>query len=127
MNAQFHPLDTLTLPFYEGRRDVPFGHIVRLEGEGNYTQIVFTDGTRLMVALTLKTLLTRLPQELFVRLHRKHLINRAYLLLTDRRRHEARMSNGDCLPVSRRKAGHFFRNEVVTPPQYPPRPDTGQC
>jgi two-component system, LytTR family, response regulator len=70
--------EALLLPFRAGRWWVDFGQIVWLEGIGNYTSCVFADGSQLVVALTLKRLFDRMPASQFVRLHRKHLINRAF-------------------------------------------------
>jgi len=99
----------MLLPFTLGRRRVPFCQIVRLEGVGNYTLFVFTDNTRLIVALTLKRLTARLPVGLFLRPHRKHLLNLTHLNSIDQIRYVADMSNGDCVAVSRRKAAGFCR------------------
>jgi two-component system LytT family response regulator len=112
----------LTLPFWGGRRKMPMHRIVRLEGEGNYTLFHFADGSQLMVSLTLKKMETRLSPKLFVRLHKKNIINLLYLesIQPDRQQISAWLSNGDRVEVSRRKASRFiklakgFQQELLT-------------
>ncbi len=96
--------EALRLPFNEGHRWVDLRQIVRLEGIGNYTTFFFADGSTLLVAITIKRLQNRMPTGTFVRLHRKHLVNRSHvasiqpLLLT------VRLTNGDSLKIARRRA-----------------------
>ncbi len=77
--------------------------IVRLEGEGNYTQFFFADGSRLMVALTLKRILTRLPPDQFARLHRKHVVNWAFVAHIRLNDSVVLLTNGDEISIARRR------------------------
>jgi hypothetical protein len=45
-----------------------------LESNQNYTYCHFSDGSSLLVALTLKVLLSRLPTDALIRVHRKHFL-----------------------------------------------------
>lgn len=100
----------LMLPFSSYRRKVPMHHIVRLQGEGNYTIIHFYDGTRLMISLTLKIMEGRLSPGIFARSHKKNIINLLYLseLHPDHQSLTVSLTNGDRVDVSRRKASHFM-------------------
>ena len=104
-------LSDVTLPFWGYRKALPMHKIVRLEGEGNYTLFHFSDGTRLMVSLTLKKMASRLSPGVFARPHKKNIVNLLYLEEThpSRQQHTVQLSNGDCIEVSRRKASTFFR------------------
>jgi two-component system, LytTR family, response regulator len=103
-----HPLpEALLLPFQSGRRWVGLQQIIRLEGNGNYTTLFFTDGSHLMVALTLKRLLKRIPDGTFVRPHRKHLINRAFIVGVHASTFTIDLSNGDSVCIARRRASAF--------------------
>jgi two-component system, LytTR family, response regulator len=93
----------LCLPFQAGQRWVDFGNIVRLEGIGNYTNCVFADGSQLLVALTLKRLQARIPAGLFLRSHRKHLINRTHVTTVHRPTSAVLLANGERLAISRRR------------------------
>ncbi|AQG81823.1 LytTR family transcriptional regulator [Spirosoma montaniterrae] len=108
--GQFDMSD-LTLPFWGYRKKMPMHRIVRLEGEGNYTVFHFDDGTQLMVSLTLKKMQSRLPSNVFVRPHKKNIINLLYLegIHPDRQQLSVSLVNGDRVEVSRRKASNFIR------------------
>jgi two-component system LytT family response regulator len=125
--AQQFAIPDLTLPFWRFRRKMPAHRIVRLEGEGNYTLFHFADGSQLMVSLTLKKMQSRLPANVFVRLHKKNIINLMYLneihpdrFSTGKSQLSVSLINGDRVEVSRRKASEFiqqvrgFRQELLT-------------
>jgi two-component system, LytTR family, response regulator len=95
--------DGLVLPFPTGRRWVSLQQIIRLEGDGNYTTFFFADGSRLMVALTIKRLLARVPADKFIRIHRKHLINRAFVAGIQEGSFSIDLSNGDSISIARRR------------------------
>ena len=101
----------LTLPFPGTRRKMPMHRIVRLEGEGNYTLFHFADGTRLMVSLTLKKIEGRLSPRVFVRPHKKNIINMLYVnaIHPDHQQLCVSLINGDRVEVSRRKASRFIK------------------
>ena len=101
----------LTLPFLGSRRKMPMHRIVRLEGEGNYTVFHFADGSQLMVSQTLKKMESRLSPKVFVRPHKKNIINLLYLesIQPDRQQMSVSLVNGDRVEVSRRKANRFIR------------------
>jgi two-component system, LytTR family, response regulator len=103
-------LPDMTLPFWGQRKKVPVYRIMRLEGEGNYTILHFSDGTQLMVSLTLKKLESRLPPALFVRPHKKNIINLLYLQeVRPNKTMMVSLTNGEEIEVSRRKATQFMK------------------
>ncbi len=104
------PLPSLVLPFWDCRKSVPSQRIVRVEGEGNYSVFHFNDGTQLTVSLTLKRLESRLPANVFVRLHKKHIVNLLYLkgINAHRRQLTVDLTTGEQLDVSRRKSALFL-------------------
>lgn len=101
----------LTLPFWGYRKKMPMHRIVRLEGEGNYTLFHFADGTQLMVSLTLKKMESRLSPKVFVRPHKKNIINLLYLegIHPDAQQLSVSLANGHRVEVSRRKASRFMK------------------
>ncbi len=113
--SQFDMPD-LMLPFWGCRKKMPMHRIVRLEGEGNYTLFHFADGSRLMVSLTLKKMEARLSPKVFVRPHKKNIINMLYLedihdgnIETDDNHLSVSLMNGHRVEVSRRKASSFIK------------------
>lgn len=109
--ARHFQMSDLTLPFWGYRKKMPMYRIIRLEGEGNYTRFHFNDGSELMVSLTLKKLEARLPAVLFVRLHKKNIINLMYLedIEYDSQQVSVILSNGSRVEVSRRKTNQFIK------------------
>lgn len=101
----------LLLPFQKGREWVNFDQIVRLEGTGNYTTCIFADGSELLVALTLRRLADRLPEAVFVRPHKKHIVNRTHVEQVYVHRPALQLANGDRVAIARRRAEQF-RNEM---------------
>ena len=103
----------LLLPFCGHRKKMPMHQIVRLEGEGNYTVFHFANGSRLMVSLTLKKLEERLFPKVFVRSHKRNIVNLLYLesIHSDPTRQHLCVSlvNGDRVDVSRRKMSGFIK------------------
>lgn len=97
----------LSLPFPKGRRWVPLARIIRLEGIGNYTNVYFTDGTKLLVALTLKVLEERVPAGTMIRPHRKHLLNWQYVQAVHPVLQEVILYNGERFALARRRVSEF--------------------
>ncbi len=104
-------MSDLTLPFWGCRKKMPMHRIVRLEGEGNYTLFHFADGSQLIVSLTLKKMESRLSSKVFVRPHKKNIINLLYLdgIHPDQQQPSVSLINGDRIEVSRRKASRFIK------------------
>lgn len=71
--------DKISLSTAEELRVVSIKDIVRCESMGNYTQVYFTDGGKLLVTKTLKDFDRRLGPEGFLRVHQSHLINQSYI------------------------------------------------
>jgi DNA-binding LytR/AlgR family response regulator len=116
----------LRLPFQEGGRWVSFDQIVRLEGVGNYTSCVFAGGSALLVALTLRRLADRIPAGAFVRPHRKHLVNRAFIVRIRRDDPVVQLTNGERLEIARRRIWQLRRELHAQPPSLTaPAPPTG--
>ena len=69
---------TLVLPTMEGFELVKTGHIVRLQGNGNFTDIYLQDGRKKMVCRVLGFFENLLPAE-FIRVHRSHIVNTDFI------------------------------------------------
>ncbi len=99
------PGPALSLPFPKGQRIISIRHIVRLEAQQNYTYCYFSDGSSLLVALTLKVLLSRLPPDALIRLHRKHAVNPGFVAEWNSVGSFVRLQTGEQLAISRRRNG----------------------
>lgn len=106
------------LPGYRHIRNAQL--IVRLEGDGNYTNVYLdADPTPLLVSRTLKWFEDQLPT--FIRLSKSTLVNPGYIeqiKKTDPKTVYLRLSDGHQLLVARRRIGETLsrlkqRNESV--------------
>lgn len=86
---------------------LPAESILRIQSDENYCHIVAATGdggaARHMVRMTLKEAAGRLPERMFVQVHRSHLVNIRCVteLMRDGHRRALCLTNGDRVPVSR--------------------------
>jgi two-component system LytT family response regulator len=99
----------LTLYHSKGFNIVDVEKIVRLESDGNYTLIYLSNKTKLVVTRLLKDFEEVLDCDLFVRIHKSHIINLSYLqqYVFDDVGY-AILENGEKVEISRRKASLLF-------------------
>lgn len=92
----------LALPTVNGAIFFSTAEIIRLEGEGNYTQFFLSGNRKYLSSKTMKEYEDILVQHRFIRIHKSHLVNRAFI---DRYRHEGSvlMKDNTVLPVSRQR------------------------
>ncbi|WP_229311508.1 LytR/AlgR family response regulator transcription factor [Larkinella rosea] len=114
-------LPDIVLPFWGQRRKIPAYRITWLEGKGNYTVVHFSDGSEMIVSLTLKKLEGRLPSEIFVRPHKKSIINLLYLQeIRTGKSVSICLANGNEIEVSRRKTTQFMKLVVAFQQEFLP-------
>lgn len=78
--------------------------IVRCESDSNYTHIKMITGNRITVAMTLKSIESKLSQTKFIRVHQSHLVNKNKIVEITRGEHfELVLVNGERIPISHRK------------------------
>jgi len=94
---------SIELPYINRRQTVQFDQIVRLEADVNYTLIYFCDGSQLLVARTLKRFYNQLPASDFIRAHRKHVVNRAFVGSLSSAGYSLQLLTGETIGISRRK------------------------
>jgi two-component system, LytTR family, response regulator len=81
---------------------IPIDKIVRLEGDCNYT-VVYTQNKKYVSARTLKRFEEVLDKNLFVRVHKSHIINMSYMNNVKLNNGEIRFNEGKSIEISRRK------------------------
>ncbi|MFN0037442.1 MAG: LytR/AlgR family response regulator transcription factor [Saprospiraceae bacterium] len=86
----------------EGTHFVPLADLFRVEAMSNYARIFVRNSKPITVSKTLKDLEESLPSNIFLRIHKSHLVNLLHIknLLPEQR---LSLSNGDVLEVSRRR------------------------
>lgn len=91
----------LALASSEGTYFVIPSEIIRCEGDNNYSRFIFREGKPFLVSRTLKEYDELLTDHGFIRVHKSHLVNKAYVQRYDREGN-LWMSDGSHVPVSRR-------------------------
>ncbi len=92
----------LAVPTVSGAVFFSPAEIIRLEGEGNYTQFYLTQNRKYLSAKTMKEYEEILLQHNFLRIHKSHLVNKSFI---DNYRNEGLVILKDktSLPVSRQR------------------------
>lgn len=110
MQQPKNKLHKLAVPTLEGLLFFDISDIVHLEANSNYTNIYFTDKSKIIASKTLKEFEEILPEDIFFRPHHSYLINLNYI-----KRYikgdggQIEMSNGMFADVSRRKKEEFLK------------------
>jgi two-component system LytT family response regulator len=76
--------------------------IIRVESSSNYSRVFFTNRPPLVVCKILQWFEDLLPPEGFVRVHRSHLVNRAFIAERPAETYLL-LQGGQVVPVSRRR------------------------
>jgi len=103
-------LHKLAIPALEGLFFYDINEVVHLEANSNYTNIYFSNKTKIVASKTLKEFEELLPEEFFFRTHHSHIINLNYI-----KRYikgdggQIEMQNGNYVDVSRRKKDEFLK------------------
>lgn len=89
-------------------------HIIRVEAASNYSKVYFVDRRLAMVlAASLIRVEEILPASSFVRVHRSHLINKAFIRKIHGGEHKVvELINGETIAISRRKKKLVKREAV---------------
>ena len=86
---------------HSGFIEVNVSNIIRIEGQNTYSKIYFTNRPPLLVSKILKWFEDTLVENGFVRVHKSHLVNGAFICRQPRA-NLIRLQNGEVVPVSRR-------------------------
>ena len=87
---------------------IPINKIVRLEGDCNYT-VIYTQNNKYISARTLKHFEGILDKNIFVRVHKSHLINMQFMKEVRPSNSEIKFDEGKPIEVSRRKLKEVVR------------------
>lgn len=80
---------------------IDLNEIIYSEASNNYSKLILTDGSRLLISKTLKDVQEVLEEEHFLRVHRQYLINLNHVKQFNRNEGVLTMDNGDHIPVAR--------------------------
>jgi two-component system LytT family response regulator len=103
-------LHKLAIPTLDGLFFYDINDVVQLEANSNYTNIYFSNKTKVIASKTLKEFEEILPEDIFFRAHHSHIINLNYI-----KRYikgdggQIELQNGNYVDVSRRKKDEFLK------------------
>jgi two-component system LytT family response regulator len=106
----FSAIDKIVIPTSHGFNVLDIEDIIHLEADGCYTTIAIKNGKNTLVSRTLKDFEDTLPQELFFRVHKSHLINLNHIKdYSNISGGFITMIDGRQIEISRRKAPFFIQ------------------
>ena len=101
-------MQLICIPHSKGLALLPPLQIIRVQASNSYSKIYMATGQVLVVAKVLNWFQDLLPTDMFVRVHRSHLVNKAYMTHISRSPTLAlQLSNGDTVAISRRNMAKF--------------------
>jgi two-component system LytT family response regulator len=107
-------MSQILIPTCKGTKTVLEENIIRIEASSNYCKIFLNNERPLVVAKVLHWFQDNLPEDIFCRIHRTHIINRMYIneIIESSM---VKLSNGDLVQISRRRksfAGEFLKQSA---------------
>ena len=109
INTHSQKTHKIIIPITQGFTILEAENIIRFEAEDCYTKIFLNDGKKLTISKTLKEFEAVVPNQIFFRIHKSHLINLKYLNeYSHRDGGYAKMNDGSKLQLSRRKVKSFI-------------------
>lgn len=101
-------MDRIALPAQEGITYLQLEDILYLKSEGNYTLFYCQDGSHPIVTKAIKEYEATLPEKDFFRVHQSYIVHAAFVRKFVRDESIAIMSNGDHIPVAKRRRQEFL-------------------
>ncbi len=101
---------TLKIPLHQSAVFVKMSDIIRIEADGAYTQIYLTGNRNYVISYNIKTVEEHLDINLFMRVHRSHIINLSKVSGVIGEARQAEMIDGSRVEISRRIRSGFISN-----------------
>ena len=99
-------MNILNIPYVGGICFVQPENIIRIEASNNYSKIYFSNAKPMLVAKVLHWFEDKLPQQMFARVHRSHLVNKMFMCQVNGAKNKMLLlNNGESIAVSRRRSG----------------------
>ncbi len=94
----------INIPHCHGIRIAQPEEIIRIEASSNYCKIYFSQGGSLFVAKVLLWFQKQLPEQMFTRVHRSHLVNNNFIeQINGGKQKMILLRNGEEIVISRRR------------------------
>jgi DNA-binding LytR/AlgR family response regulator len=89
-----------------GRQKVYPDEVIMLQADANYSIVYLIDGSKLIVATTLKKLEERFSQFAFIRMNKSYMVNSQFVI--EEQDNALKLSNSLIIAFSRRRGKRFF-------------------
>lgn len=97
-------MNMLNIPGFKNTMTVSAEEIIRVEAVSNYSRIYFSNGKNITVAKVLHWFEDELPNGMFARVHRSHLVNKMFVqAMNGAPSKTLLLNNGEIISISRRK------------------------
>ncbi|MEO7310467.1 MAG: LytTR family DNA-binding domain-containing protein [Chitinophagaceae bacterium] len=90
-------------------RFIPFDDIIYCKSTSNYTTIFTTGDTSYLCCKTLKDIESKLPDDLFIRIHHSYLVNMHFITSLIKQKSELEIDNRLLLPISQTKKADMYK------------------
>jgi len=105
--------ETFLLSHNKGTDVIYTNLLVRIEASSNYCWLHFSNGKKTLTSKTLQWFEESLSSKQFIRVHRTHLVNTAFISqYLNHANGKILLQNGDAIGISRRKRSYFLRSWV---------------
>jgi two-component system, LytTR family, response regulator len=97
-------MNLFNIPFVGGIYFVQPENIIRIEASSNYSKVYFNNAKPMIVAKVLHWFEDHLPEQMFARVHRSHLVNKMFMCQVNGGKCKTLiLNNGESITMSRRK------------------------
>jgi two-component system LytT family response regulator len=104
-------IEKISVPTRNGYIFIENREIVYFKASENYTEIILESGKKIVSSKTIKRYEEKMNPNIFYRTHKSYIINK-HNHLKELSRHAGNfvvMSNGDCIPIARRRFSDFLK------------------
>ena len=101
-------IQTLKIPFHQSSVFVKMTDIIRIEADGAYTRIYLTGDRKYVISYNIKVVEELLDMNLFMRVHRSHIINLSKVSELIGEAKQAGMCDGSKIKIARRLRTNFI-------------------
>lgn len=89
---------------------IPFNSIQYIEADGAYSKIVYKNELECLSSINLKQIENRLPQNNFIRIHSKYIVNKKQIVSINKTQQlSVELANKTILPISRRRLDYVMQ------------------
>jgi two-component system LytT family response regulator len=93
----------LALPSEQGTSYIQIDDITHMQSDGNYTTIFAQNGSKYIVSKLIKEFENLLPDKLFIRIHKSHIINMNFISAVIHSESLVKLTDGALVPIARRR------------------------